>query len=238
LLVVRVAAVADIHSPKYLEIFRRGLAELGECDLFLLAGDLVLKSDHTQLATVVAAICEFYRGKILACFGNEEYQRDEEKFKDSPELEWLDDQSTTVEVRGLKVGIVGSRGSLDRPTFWQRTHLKGIAQVYRERVKVIDRLLSELRADVKLVMTHYAPTYATLEGEQERAWPEMACRAFESVIRRQQPDVWIHGHAHQSKCLAKEFGRTLVLNASLPARGGVATLELPRKTGLDRFFNL
>lgn len=232
---MRVAAVADIHSPKYLNIFKDALAKLGECDLFLIAGDLVLKNDYGQLPAVADAVREVYDGQVLACFGNEEYEQDQEKYKEFRGLEWIDG-AATIEVCGLKVGVVGSRGSLDRPTFWQRTHIKEIRQIYRQRVDAVDRALAELRADVKVVMTHYAPTYATLKGERESTWPELACKRFEDIIRRRQPEVWFHGHGHRGTELETIMGRTLVLNVSLPARREIVTIDLPRKIGLEKFF--
>ncbi|MDI6884006.1 MAG: metallophosphoesterase [Hadesarchaea archaeon] len=232
---MRVAAVADIHSPKYLDIFKDALAKFGGCDLFLIAGDLVLKNDWEQLPAVVDAIREVYDGRVLACFGNEEYEQDQEKYEEFGGLEWVEG-AATIEIRGLKVGVIGSRGSLDRPTFWQRTHVKGIRQIYRQRVEAVDRALAELRADIKVVMTHYAPTYATLEGERESAWPEMACKLFEDVIKRRQPDVWFHGHAHRGTKFETTVGKTLVSNISLPARQEIVTIDLPRKVGIEKFF--
>jgi Icc-related predicted phosphoesterase len=115
--------------------------------------------------------------------------------------------------------------------------MEGIVETYRKRVQRVDELLAELRADVKIVMTHYAPTYTTLEGERELAKPEMACRAFENVIGRRQPDVWFHGHGHKSKKLQTTIGRTLVSNVSLPCANEITVIELPRKAGLERFFS-
>ena len=230
-----VAAVADIHSPKYLDTFKDALGRLGKCDLFLIAGDLVLKNDWTQLPAVVNAIREVYDGQILACFGNEEYEQDQGKYKGFQGLKWVEG-AETIEIRGLKVGVVGSRGSLDRPTFWQRTHVKEIGQIYRQRVEATDRALAELRADVKIVMTHYAPTSATLKGERESTWPELACRRFEDVIRRRQPDVWFHGHAHRGTEFETTMGRTLISNVSLPARREIVLVDLPRKVGIEKFF--
>lgn len=232
---MRVAAVADIHSPKYLDIFKDALARLSEIDLFLIVGDLVLKNSLSQLPAVVNAIREVYDGEILACFGNEEYEQDEDKYREFGELEWVEG-ATTTKFRGLKVGVIGSRGSLDRPTFWQRTHVEGIGQIYRRRVGAVDRALAELRADVKIVMTHYAPTYATLKGERESAWPELACKRFENVIKRRQPDVWFHGHVHRGTEFETSIGRTLISNVSLPARREITTVNLPRKVGLEKFF--
>ena len=232
---MRVAAVADIHSPKYLDLFKEALARLGECELFLVAGDLVLKNDYSRLPSVLDAIRGVYSGRIVACFGNEEYEQDQERYERFGGLAWVDEGSVVLEIAGLKIGIVGSRGSLDRPTFWQRTHFKGIGGIYRQRVERVDRALAELQTDVKLVMTHYAPTYETLQGERERAWPEMACKRFEEVIRRRQPDLWLHGHAHRGTRFETTIGKTLVANVSLPARREIIVMELPRKVGIEKF---
>jgi len=232
---VRVAAVADIHAPKNLEAFKRALERMEKPDLFLLAGDIVLKGDFNQLPRVVEEIRRVHSGEIIACFGNEEYDEVEGALRSFGEVKWLSDQAEVFEIRGRTVGIVGSRGSLDRLTAWQRGHRPELSEVYRERVRLLDELLGGLRTDFKIVLTHYAPTYTTLEGEGKWAWPEMACRRMEDVIRRRQPDVWFHGHAHQSRRLEAEIGRTLVTNVSLPARGSITVVELPRKTGLEKF---
>ncbi|MFQ6074540.1 MAG: hypothetical protein ACE5Z5_00200, partial [Candidatus Bathyarchaeia archaeon] len=194
---------------------------------FLLVGDMVLKNDHSQMPRVVSAIRDVHAGSLVACFGNEEYEQSREEYKRIGEVTWLDDEATVIEVGGVTLGIVGSRGSLDRPTFWQRTHVKGIWQTYRRRVEVIDSLLAGMEAEVRVVMAHYAPTYRTLVGEMERAWPEMASKRLEGVIERRQPDVWLHGHAHRGRVGEAWFGRTLVVNTSLPARGEIVLLDLP-----------
>jgi predicted phosphodiesterase len=76
-----VAVVADIHSPRYFEQFSSSLRSVGRIDLFLLAGDLVLKNDFSQLPRVVEAIRRVYAGPILSCFGNEEYEQDRERYR-------------------------------------------------------------------------------------------------------------------------------------------------------------
>ena len=231
-----VATSADIHSPQYLEQFFASLQCAGKIDLLLLAGDLVLKNDFRQLPLLVETIRRTYRGPIIACFGNEEYDQDKDKYKEFGEITWLEDEAKIIRTSEGDLGIVGSRGSLDRPTFWQRKNVAGIWQLYEERLEKIDSLLATLRTKIKIVLTHYAPTYETLQGENESAWPEMACKKFEEVIARRQPDVWIHGHAHKGKIPQVERGGTLIVNASFPARGSVVTIELPRKKGLERFF--
>lgn len=232
---IRIGAVADVHAPKYLDSFVRALAEMSNLDVLLLGGDIVFKGDSTQMPRVIEEIRKVYPGKILACFGNEEYEDKEEALRSFEEVMWLNDQVVELEVRGKRLGIVGSRGSLDRPTSWQRKNRPELFETYRRRVEILDRLLENLRTDFKIVVSHYAPTYLTLEGEEKSAWPEMGCKKMEDVIKRRQPDVWFHGHAHRSTRLEAEIGRTLIVNVSLPARGKIAIVELPRRLGLEKF---
>jgi Icc-related predicted phosphoesterase len=51
-------------------------------------------------------------------------------------------------------------------------------------------------------------------------------------------DVWIHGHAHRGTVGSVGIGGAQVYNVSLPARGGIAVIEVEggRKKGLDAFF--
>lgn len=232
---LRIAAAGDIHSPKYLDLFAEALSRMGKADLFLLAGDLVYKNDHTQLTPLLETLRRFHGGEVLACFGNEEYLQDRKKYLELGAPRWVEDEAVVLEVRGTRVGVVGSQGSLSRPTYWQRTHLPGIARIYSERVKLLDRLLRELDAEVKVVLTHYSPTFATVKGEDPDSWPEIGNRKLEEVIARRQPDLWIHAHAHRASVLETSLGRTLVVNASLPARREIYVTDLPRRSGLDTF---
>ncbi len=230
-----VAAISDVHAPRYFDDFKAAISRLKKCDLLLFAGDIVSKSRHEQVPAILEAVREVYKGQIIACFGNEEYDQSLDEFKKFKEISWLNDESVVVDVDGVKVGVAGSRGSLDRPTFWQRTHVNEIFETYRKRVENIDSMLAELKSDLKIVISHYSPTYLTLEGERESSWPEMASKAMEEVIKKRQPDVWFHGHIHRSTKPEVEIGRTLVVDVALPARKNVTVVDLPRKTGLEKF---
>lgn len=221
-----IAAVADIHCPKYFDLFKNALKEIPTPDLFLLVGDTVLKNDYTQLSDVISAIRNCYENKIIACFGNEEYEDSLMEYKKFEEITWLSDESTVLDIKGKNLGIVGSRGSLDRPTFWQRTRVRGIGQVYKHRIEVINSLLADLTANLKIVISHYAPTYRTLVGEREFLWPEMASKQLESVIEEMQPDLWLHGHIHRGTVPKIELGNTIIMNVSLPSTKKITIIEL------------
>jgi len=223
---VKLGLTADIHAPKYLPLLRASIQRLKNIDLMLLAGDLVYRNTYDQLPELVKVIREFSQASIIACFGNEEWEGYEDKYKEVGEIIWLNDESLTVDIEGLRVRLIGSRGVLDRPTFWQRTHIRDIRRRYDARLSKINRMLREVKGDYVVVITHYAPTYTTLEGEVENAWPEMGCKRLESIIRETNPLLWIHGHAHKSTKPETWVGFTYVLNVSLPARGEIVVLDL------------
>ncbi|MBS7610777.1 metallophosphoesterase, partial [Candidatus Bathyarchaeota archaeon] len=120
---VRLALTADVHTPKYLPLFKASLRHLKDVDLILLAGDLVYRNMYDQLLELVKTIREFSQASILACFGNEEWEGYEDRYREVGEIIWLNDENLAVNVQGLNVHFIGSRGVLDRPTFWQRTHV-------------------------------------------------------------------------------------------------------------------
>ncbi len=231
------ACTADIHGEKYLDLLRKSLSVIEKSDLLVLAGDLVLKNRVEDLDKVLSVIRGVFSGPIISCFGNEEYEENKGEYLKYREITWLDDGRKVFRVGDEEIVFVGSRGALDRPTFWQRKNIRNIYQIYRERRRKIEELLAKNITGKVVVITHYSPTYATLEGEKIKAWPEMGSKKLEETIRKYSPSLWLHGHGHRSKVLEAKINGTLVLNVSLPARGKVVNVNLeklkPKKTLLD-----
>ena len=78
---MRIAAVGDIHCPRFFPIFERSLREIEKPDVFLLAGDIVNRGKANEYPVVINAIDSVNgRVPIIACFGNEDnelYHEDE-----------------------------------------------------------------------------------------------------------------------------------------------------------------
>jgi Icc-related predicted phosphoesterase len=235
---IKFAATADIHAPRYLKLFESSLSklDLSSIDLLLLAGDIVLHNDYRQVERVLGIIGEAYDGPIYACFGNEEYHGYEDVYRRFDRIVWLDDESSTIELGGCKIGIIGSRGALDSLTNWQKKFKPDLEAVYADKPYKIAKLVSSLNTDLKIVLTHYSPTYRTLRGEDPSIWVYLGSKAMEPVVS--SVDVWIHGHAHRGTVGSVGIGGAQVYNVSLPARGGIAVIEVEggRKKGLDAFF--
>ena len=192
---MKLAAVGDIHGREFLESFGDAMATLPEPDLFLLAGDVTDHNRMEEFGEVVAAVKARVSCPIVFVFGNNEYAADHGKYRQSHDMIYLDDESRTFEVGGTSVRIIGSTGSLDEPTWWQRNNLPGIARDYESRVRKIDQLLAG--DDLRILLTHYPPTYATMGGEKEEWRPQLGSRRLERVVLRRQPDLVVHGHVHK-----------------------------------------
>ncbi len=238
---MRIAAVGDIHGHENLEPFRHDLERLGDVDLLLLAGDTTERNDVAAFGEVLEAIRTRVRAPIWAVFGNNEYDHDRPtyvaRYAARFGVRFLQDEADVFAAAGREVRIVGSLGSLDRPTYWQRTHMPHLEAEYRDRVEILDRLLTP--EGVRVLLTHYPPTRATMGGEKEAWRPELGCAALEPVLLRRRPDLVIHGHIHKGipfaelraprrtlDAFAGDAGPIPVYNVAYPVRRGILTLEL------------
>jgi len=237
--ILRFAATADIHAPRYVKLFESSLSklDLSGVSLFLLAGDIVLHNDYRFVGKIIDIIVEFYDGPIYACFGNEEYHGYEDVYRKFDRIVWLDDESSTIELTGFKIGIIGSRGAIDSLTNWQKKFKPDLEKIYADKPSKISKLISSLNVDLKIALTHYSPTYKTLKGEDPGIWVYLGSKTMEHVVS--SVDLWIHGHAHKGIVESANVGGVPVYNVSLPARGRIMLIEVEgrRKTkGLDVFF--
>ena len=192
---MRIAAVGDVHGGENLPALRKDLEGLDPPDLFLLAGDLTDHDDVGGFVEVVDAVKARTSCPIYGVFGNNEYPQSHEEYRKRTGIPLLTDEVATVRVAGREVRIVGSTGCLDRPTWWQRTNLPGIARLYDERVAKIDAFLEG--GGIRILLTHYPPTYATMGGEKDEWRPELGSKKLEAVILRRRPELVVHGHIHK-----------------------------------------
>jgi Icc-related predicted phosphoesterase len=201
--------------------------------LFLFAGDLVNRGNYNAMRSLLAKLrAAKVSCPIFACFGNGEFDTVKDRLRDIAKgcITFLDDELAIVEIgEAGRVAIVGSRGVLDQPTFWQARNIPGIQEHYTARLRRLDQLLGEARsqADYSVLLTHYAPTFSTIEGEPQRAFPQMGSQRVEKLLKQHSPTVAIHGHAHRGRKQAM-VGSVPVFNVALPLQGEIVIIELPQ----------
>ena len=174
---------------------------------------------------------------IIGVFGNEEYNPLHDKIIKiaANKIKFLRDESLIIELKEKTIGIVGSKGSLDRPTYWQSKYIPEITKIYTERIKKLEDLLRNLKTDFKILLIHYPPTYLTLHGEKLQAYPSIGCRRLEPVLKKYPPDVVIHGHSHVGSKFAY-LASIPIYNVAFPLRKSITSIELPTKGSLLSYF--
>jgi Icc-related predicted phosphoesterase len=229
---VKILAVADVHSPRYLDEFTKTLALQEPPDAFLFAGDMVHRGNADEYDNVLNAIerelgSEF---PVIGCFGNEEYN---EVRKDilsvvRDRMILLDEQSYVLESKGIRVGIVGTQGSLDKATSWQRRNIPSVKGVFERRAKRAASLLKKIKNNVDhiILLMHYSPCLETCEGENNTAFSWLGSRKFYGVVVEYQPDLVIHGHVHNSTRHDVSIGSTIVRNVAFPAVRSITKLDV------------
>jgi Icc-related predicted phosphoesterase len=238
-----IGAFGDSHGKRYLDQVEELPRQLQDVDLVMLAGDITDRNDPEKYAQALAEVRNSTEAPIVAVFGNDEYEQDHPEYRRRFDIIFLEDEAVNLDIDGFKLRIVGTTGSLDRPTWWQRTNVPNIWNKYRQRADTVAGLLTRDGADLLVFLSHYAPTYLTLEGEKERAFPEMGSRMLEQVLLEKRPDLIVHAHAHNGtrKATLVKLQQSLddlgsgaginVYNVSLPLVKGVTRFEVNRDNG-------
>lgn len=232
-----VAATSDIHLPKNYEDFVLAVDRMRKRpDLFLIAGDVVHHGEIKEYDRFYNVIFGKFSCPIVACFGNNEFQqlRDDVRKKYS-DIRFLDDQSDIVKVNGTTVGIFGTTGSLEAPTPWQLANVPNIEGIYKQRVELADSALRRMQADFKILLTHYAPTFKTLEGENPRFFSGLGTQLYENVINSRKPNLVVHGHSHHGTRQAW-IETVPVFDVAFPLNREVVIIDTDElKPGLSKF---
>ncbi len=229
---LRIAATSDIHWPQYQGLFIKSLRELhSKLDLFLIAGDSVNRGGFRGMAPLVEKLVEAkLKCPVIACFGNDDYDSIKDTLRKTAGdmVTFLDDELTTFTIRGKTVAVVGSRGVLDQPTFWQARNVQGIRELYEKRVKKLDRLLGKAKAQTPhvILLTHYTPTFKSLKGETKRSFAQMGSQRVEALLIKHSPMLAIHGHAHRGLRKVK-LDSVQVYNVALPLNRQIVTIKSP-----------
>jgi len=233
---MRIAAASDIHGPEFFEPFERGLRDLPEVDLFLLPGDLTDHDKPEDFDRVLEIVISRFSGPVVGVFGNNEYPESHEAYRGKHRAKFLESEAHVIESGGERLRFVGTLGSLDEPTWWQRNNLPNIWREYAQRVDAVDRLLQS--AEPTVLLTHYPPTHVTMGGEKPEWRSQLGSLRMETVVKRRRPVAVIHGHVHKGipygeigggQSTLEDFtaarGPIPVYNVAVPVTKGITLLE-------------
>lgn len=216
---IKVAAVADVHSPRFLNEFKTALRRCEKPDLFLLAGDMINRGKVDEYPKVLDVL-DVQLGTdfpVVACFGNEEpiACRDELHLITQDRVTFLDENAISFNISGFTIDIIGISATSE-PT-------NAVAEMrtsFEERSHRLSTLLQEAsnNADYVILLMHFSPLSET--NLSEFSW--WVSRAIEM----NPPNHIIHGHVHDSARNAVKLRSTVIRNVALPAFSSITEFNL------------
>ena len=226
---VRLAAAGDIHcSEENRDQVAAGFEEIRErADLVLLAGDLTTHGEPEE-AAVLADVVRGFELPIYAVLGNHDWHADRcdevSAALQKAGIVVLNGGSAMAEVRGVRVGIAGTKGfaggfpDSELPDFGEPL----LRSVYAATTHEVEALAAALDAisgcDIRVALLHYAPTTTTLEGERQTIWAFLGSDRLAEPIAMHQPHLTVHGHGH-SGTFEGFVGAVPVFNVAVPVLG-------------------
>ena len=214
---IRIAAAGDLHASEATrERVERAFAAVAEeADVIMLAGDLTTTGEPEQ-AQVVADACRGLDVPVFAVLGNHDFHAgmaDElTAVVEAAGVHVLDRSWRTCEIGGLDLGIVGAKGFMGGfpgsalPDFGERLMREVYAETTRESEAIASGLQAIVRCDLRVVLLHYAPIQATVEGEPEGIHVMLGSDRLATPIAEYGADLVLHGHAHAGSfegCIGK-----------------------------------
>src|SRR5205809_1742689 len=218
---MRIAATADLHfTAQRHSALRDQLNQVrDEADLFVLAGDLTNYGQPQEMEPLLNALVRL-RVPIVAVLGNHDYESGQEKelmrMMSDEGVKVLDGSAYErdgVGFAGTK-GFVGGfgRGVL---TAFGEPEIKTFVRASIDEALKLERAVSQLRTQKRVIVLHYAPIAATVEGETPEIFPYLGSSRLAEVVDRHGADLIVHGHAHHGTMDGKTTAGIPVHNVAI-----------------------
>jgi len=220
---VKIAAVADVHSPRFLHEFKTVLKKHETPDLFLFAGDIINRGKVDEYPKVLDILESQFGANfpVVACFGNEEpiESRDELRLLLKNRVTFLDEDAVMFNLSGSKIAIVGMSATPDPPTESLSETFAEIRGNFEGRSQRLSALLRDATetADYVFLLMHFSP----LSESNPSAFSWWVSKAIE----KNPPSYVIHGHVHDSTRNDVKIQSTIIRNVALPATGSITELN-------------
>jgi uncharacterized protein len=218
---MRIAATADLHfTPQRYNALRDQMSHVrDEADVLVVAGDLTNYGQPDEMEPLVNALVRL-RVPVIVVLGNHDYETGKEvelvRMMTAEGIKVLDGSAYErdgVGFAGTK-GFVGGfgRGML---TAFGEPEIKTFVRAGIDEAVKLERAMSQLRTQKRIVVLHYSPIAATVEGESPEIYPFLGTSRLAEVVDRHGADLVVHGHAHHGKLDGKTTAGVPVHNVAI-----------------------
>ncbi len=218
---MRVAATADLHfTPARFSALHDQLNRVrDEADVFILAGDLTNFGRPEEMEPLLNVLVRL-RLPVIAVLGNHDFESDHQgdlsRMMTNEGIKVLDGSAYErdgVGFAGTK-GFVGGFGRGVLTAFGEH-EIKTFVRASIDEALKLERAMSQLRTQKRVVVMHYSPIATTIEGEAPEIYPFLGTSRLAEVVDRHGADLVVHGHAHNGKCDGKTPGGVPVHNVAI-----------------------
>ncbi len=221
--VVKVAAVGDIHcNESHRDIVHTLLAHITEAaDVLVLCGDLTDTGLIEEAYILAREITTTVTIPVVGVLGNHDFesgkQHEIRHILCDAGVTLLDGE--TAEVHGIGfAGVKGFAGGFDRYQLeaWGEAVIKDFVQEAMDEALKLELALARLREMPLVVVMHYSPIRATVEGEPWEILPFLGSSRLEVPLTWFDVVAVFHGHAHNGKPEGHATRNIPVYNVALP----------------------
>src|SRR5262249_53442126 len=160
------------------------------------------------------------RVPIIAVLGNHDYECGKENelidMMTSEGIKVLD--GTGYERDGI--GFAGTKGFIGGfgrgvLTAFGEPEVKAFVKASIDEAVKLERAMSQLRSQKRVVVLHYAPIAATVSAESPEIYPYLGSSRLAEVVDRHGADMIVHGHAHHGSLDGKTTAGIPVHNVAI-----------------------
>jgi len=218
---MRIAATADLHfaaQPNTILHDQLGRVR-DEADVFVLAGDLTNYGRPEEMRLLLDNIVRV-RVPTVAVLGNHDYESGQQselmRMMSDGGIKVLDGSAYERDGVGF-AGTKGFPGGFGRGvlTAFGEPEVKEFVRASIDEALKLERAMSQLRTPKRVVVLHYSPIAATVQGEAPEIFPFLGTSRLAEVIDRHGADLVVHGHAHHGSLEGRTTGGVPVHNIAI-----------------------
>jgi len=218
---MRVAASADLHfTPQsYTKLQDQFERVRDEADVLVLAGDLTNYGQPEEMEQLLNVLVRL-RLPTVVVLGNHDYESGKEeelrRMLTGGGMKVLDGSGYERDGVGF-AGTKGFAGGFGRGmlTPFGEKEVKDFVKASVDEAMKLERAMSQMRAQKRVVVVHYSPIAETVQGEAPEIFPFLGTSRLAEVIDRHGADLVLHGHAHHGKPEGRTAGGVPVHNVAI-----------------------
>jgi Icc-related predicted phosphoesterase len=199
---VRIAGIGDLHvAETSAGTWRELVAEVSQrADVLALCGDLT-NLGALREAEILAQELGAARIPVVGVLGNHDFEcgqpEEVRRILHDAGVFFLEGKALEIEGVGFAgaKGFAGGFGARMLTPFGEPAIKQFVAEGVEEAMR-LETALRALRTERRVVVLHYAPVAATVEGEPKEIFPFLGSSRLAETIDRFGVSAVLHGHAH------------------------------------------